>query len=490
MYLAWPRVLPSVLACTLLLACVPARAATPPNIILISVDTLRSDRLPAYGYGAIRTPQLDRFRADSILFERAWTHTPLTAPSHASMLTGRLPADHGIRDNSGFTLERHIPTVAEELTRRGYATAAMVSTKVLAAKTGLAKGFAVYDQQFTPADAAERDGAQTIAAASKWIAAQKQRPFFLFLHLYEPHQPYKKMTGIASAYDAEIVRVDQLLGGLFDELRRLRLYDHALIIFTSDHGEGLGEHGEKQHGILLYREVLQIPLIVKLPNNTRKATSVAADAQLLDIAPTILQHGGAHERLSVLPGASLLSLPPSRRIYAESFYPRFQLGWHELHSIIDGSLHLIAGRRVELYDLARDPQERKNLVDDQRRQAFALLRELRKISTPARAPAATAPDEALLGLGYLSGGGDDDDTTFHPHPPDRIMIFNPMLKLMTALKRKHYKEALTRADEILKQHPSFPEVWERKAMALIGLKRQGEAERAIEEAMRLSKSAP
>jgi tetratricopeptide (TPR) repeat protein len=298
------------------------------------------------------------------------------------------------------------------------------------------------------------------------------------------------MAGITNAYDAEIVRVDQLLGNFFDELRRLRIYDRALIVFTSDHGEGLGEHGEKQHGILLYREALQVPLIVKLPNNARKGTRVAADAQLIDIAPTILQHGGANERLAVLPGASLLALPPSRKIYAESFYPRFQLGWHEMHSILDGSLHLIAGRRVELYDLARDPQERKNLVDDQRRQAVALLRDLRAMSKPARAPAATAPDEALLGLGYLSGGGTEDDTAFHPHPPDRITIFNPMLKLMTALKRKEYKQALTIADEILEKNPAFPEVWERKAAALVGLKRQDEAVRALQEAMRLSKSAP
>ncbi len=474
-----------------LLVCLEADAA-PPNVILVSVDTLRSDRMPAYGYGAIRTPHLDRFRADAVLFERAWSHAPLTAPAHASMLTGRLPADHGIRDNSGFVLDRHIPTVTEDLTRRGYATGAMVSSKVLAPKTGLAKGFAVYDQQFTPADAAERDGAETIAAASRWIGKQKKQPFFLFLHLYEPHAPHRKMAGVADAYDAEIVRVDALLGRFFDELRRLRLYEQSLIVFTSDHGEGLGEHGEKQHGVLLYRESLQVPLIVKFPGNARRGARVAAHAQLIDIAPTILQQAGASARLEALPGISLLALagpnPPSRTVHAETLYPRFQLGWHELHSIIEGDLHLIAGRRIELYDLTRDLRERANVVDARRHQAVPMLRKLRSVTHPASTPATTALDESLLGLGYLSGGS--VETTFHPHPPDRIAIFNPMLKLMTALKRKQYKEALARAEEILKSHPTFSEVWERKAQALLGLKRRSEAERAIEKAMRLRESRP
>jgi choline-sulfatase len=479
----------------LLIASLAAHAAAPPNIILISVDTLRSDRLPAYGYGAIRTPALDRFRTDAVLFERAWSHAPLTAPAHASMLTGRLPSDHGIRDNSGFTLERRIPTVAEDLARHGYATAAMVSSKVLASKTGLAKGFAVYDQQFSPADAAERDGAATIAAALQWIGTgigtRRKQPYFLFLHLYEPHTPYQKLSGVADAYDAEIVRVDALLGKFFDELRRQRTYESSLIVFTSDHGEGLGDHGENQHGVLLYREALQVPLIVKFPGNARRGARVAADAQLIDIAPTILQQAGAHTRLEALPGMSLLALAasnsPSRTIYAETLYPRFQLGWHELHAIISGNLHLIAGRRVELYDLARDPAERTNLVDDQRRQAVALLRQLRSLTHPARTPSSTAPDESLLSLGYLSGGS--EETTFRPHPPDRIAIFNPMLKLVTALKRKHYEEALARSEEILKTNPTYPEVWELKARALLGLKRREEANRALEQAMRLERES-
>jgi tetratricopeptide (TPR) repeat protein len=263
-------------------------------------------------------------------------------------------------------------------------------------------------------------------------------------------------------------------------------------VFTSDHGEGLGEHGEKQHGVLLHRESLQIPLIVKFPRNERRGARIAADAQLIDIAPTILQQAGASSRLEALPGMSLRALaglkPPLRAIHAESFYPRFQLGWHELHSVIEGNLHLIAGRRVELYDLARDPRERTNVVDEQRRQAVSLLRRLRGVTDPAPTPAPAALDESLLSLGYLSGGS--DDTTFRPHPPDRIGIFNPMLKLMTALKRRQYADALSRAEEILKTHPTFPEVWECKARALLGLERRRDAGQALDEALRLRESDP
>ncbi len=203
----------ATLLATLSGTAVSAVAATPPNVILISVDTLRSDHLPAYGYQAIRTPQLDRFRADAILFERAWSPYPLTAPAHASLLTGLLPESHGIRDNSGFTLNATVPTLAGELSRLGYATAAMVSSKVLAPKTGLSRGFATYDAP----QPGERDGARTIAGALRWMNGQKKKqPFFLFLHLYEPHAPHAKMAGIADPYDAEIVRVDALLGTFFD----------------------------------------------------------------------------------------------------------------------------------------------------------------------------------------------------------------------------------------------------------------------------------
>ncbi|HEV7243316.1 MAG TPA: sulfatase [Thermoanaerobaculia bacterium] len=474
-----------------LVAMLLASSAAGTNIVLVSVDTLRADRLPAYGYRAIRTPAIDRFRADSVLFRRAWTHCPLTAPAHASMLTGLLPQQHGLRDNSGYALDRRVATVAEQLQSRGYRTGAFVSSVVLGKEdTKLDRGFERWDETFAEGEKT-RKGDATVAAALAWLDERKGRPFFLFVHTYEPHTPYEKLPGVADAYDAEVVRSDGIVGALFDALRSRKLYDDALILFTSDHGEGLGEHDEPEHGTLLYRTTLQIPLIVKLPGAALRGKSVAADAQLIDLAPSMLEHAGLPREAARLSGMSLAKLArsgsASRAIHAETLYPRNQLGWHELRSVVRGDLHLIAGRRVALHDLRTDPGERVNLADARRREAFALLQEVKRVAAAAKRPSASTSAktaEALQSLGYLSGGS-GDETTYHPDPRDRMPIFGQQLKLMTALRRAQYDEALARADAILARHPSFIEVWERKAIALLGLGRRKEAEEAVQRAMKL-----
>jgi arylsulfatase A-like enzyme len=461
-----------------------AGASLPP-VIIISADTLRSDRLPAYGYRGIRTPHLDELRGDSVLFERAWSPYPLTAPAHASIFTGLLPGRHGVRDNSGYTLTRGVRTLPEILARHGYATGAAISSEVLRASTGLSRGFSFYDESFqTP----ERSGTETVGVALSWLSANKSKPPFLFVHLYEPHWPYEPLPSIADPYDAEIVRVDVLVGRLVEGLRRREIYDQSLVVFLSDHGEGLRDHGEQQHGVLLYREALQIPLMVKFPGNRWRGRRVSSNVQLIDIAPTIIDQI-ARPVPGTFPGVSLAGLvtrdSSSRAIYAETWYPRNQLGWHELRSMIRDDVHLIAGRRVELYDLTRDPGEKTDLSDSSRRKAVALLRELRAHDSPATRPnAGSARSEALSALGYLSGGG-EDETVFHPEPRDRIMILPPMLRLMTALRRDQNADALRITNELLSEHPTFIELWERKAMALLGLGRKKEAEAAAREATRL-----
>ncbi len=476
-------------AAAIVVAMLLASSAAGANVVLVSVDTLRSDRLPAYGYRAIRTPALDRFRADAILFRRAWTHYPLTAPAHTSMLTGLLSQQHGIRDNSGYTLDRGVTTVAQQLQSRGYRTGAFVSSAVLDEDTGLGRGFERWDDDFEKGETTRR-GDATVAAALAWLDTRKGRPFFLFVHLYEPHTPYEKLPGVADAYDAEIVRVDGIAGALFEALRTRKLYDDALIIFTSDHGEGLGEHDEREHGTLLYRTTLQVPLIVKLPRAALRGRSVDADAQLIDLAPTMLEHASLPREAAKLSGTSLVKLAredgPTRAIHAETMYPRNQLGWHELRSVLRGDLHLIAGRRVEMHDLRADPGERVNVADARRREAVALLQELRRMAAvPSPAASASAEKaEALRSLGYLSGGS-GDETTYHPDPRDRMPVLAQQLKLTAALRRAEYDEALRRAEAILAGNPTFIEVWERKAIALLGLGRRKEAEAAVQRAMQL-----
>ncbi|HWX25209.1 MAG TPA: sulfatase, partial [Vicinamibacteria bacterium] len=267
-------------------------------LVLISIDTLRSDHLPAYGYRAVETPHLDRLRKDSILFEHAYSHVPLTLPSHVSLLTGLLPFEHGVRDNLGYRLDSKAhPTLATLLKAQGYATGAAVSAYVLRGATGIGASFDFYEDRIEApegsqaASQAQRRGGQTAALASKWLQRVKDGPFFLFFHVYEPHAPYEPPEPFKSryplAYDGEIATADQIVGDFLEELRRAGVYDRALVILVSDHGEGLGEHGEQEHGILLYRWALQVPLLLKLPRGQRAGTSLAAPVQLIDVVPTV-----------------------------------------------------------------------------------------------------------------------------------------------------------------------------------------------------------
>ncbi|MGH9423279.1 MAG: sulfatase, partial [Thermoanaerobaculia bacterium] len=240
-------------------------------VILISIDTLRSDHLPAYGYKGVATPNIDALRADGILYERAYSHVPLTLPSHVSILTGMLPADSGIRDNIGNRLSPSIPTIADLLKKNGYATGAAVSAFVLRHETGVNHGFDFFDDSTRPAAGGEvlgriqRSGGETLQAARRWLDTQGERPFFFFIHFYDPHTPYEPPEPFFSKYpnhyDGEIAYTDSIVGDLIDDLKKKGVYDKALIILLSDHGEGLNEHGEEEHGLFLYREEIQVPLI-------------------------------------------------------------------------------------------------------------------------------------------------------------------------------------------------------------------------------------
>ncbi|HEY3057113.1 MAG TPA: sulfatase, partial [Thermoanaerobaculia bacterium] len=255
-------------------------------VILISIDTLRADHLPAWGYRAGSTPNLDRLARQSVLFRNAYSHCPLTLPSHVSVISGLLPPRHGVRDNIGFRFEsRDRNTLPEVLRRNGYRAGAAVSSYVLRGETGLRALFDDYDDdiEFRPGSVLaelERPGAETAAIAERWVDENRTRPFFYFLHIYEPHAPYNAPApfrwSAPTAYDAEIAYADSIVGGFLDHLRERGLFDRAIIIVIGDHGEGLGDHGESTHGLLLYREALHVPLIVKLPHDDGGGTTVGS----------------------------------------------------------------------------------------------------------------------------------------------------------------------------------------------------------------------
>jgi arylsulfatase A-like enzyme/Flp pilus assembly protein TadD len=463
----------------------------PPPIILISIDTLRSDHLPAYGYRGIATPHLDAFRRDAVLFERAYSHTPLTLPSHATILTGTLPAVHGVYDNVGFRM-KSVPRLPSQLKSRGYATAAAVSAYVLRGATGISEGFDAYDDAIDRSardqslGAVQRAGAKTIDIAQHWIAAQNgERPFFYFLHLYEPHAPYEApepfRSRYSNAYDAEVAYSDELLGELFSFLRERGLYDRALIIVLSDHGEGLGDHDEEEHGIFLYREAIQVPLLVKLPSQARANETVKTPVGLQDVAPLILRAlDDPQHAVDVKP----------RPIYSETWYPRFHFGWSDLHSLIDGDEHFIDAPRAELYDLHNDPAERKNILADQRRRAAALRAAIAPMKHEPEAPSAVDPEEAqkLAALGYI-GSGTMARSGPLPDPKDRTATFRDLRKAFRLQREGKDAEALAMFDRILAQDPEMIDAWDVRSKLLFRMGRTAESIASAKEALRRSPSS-
>ena len=451
------RLLPLLL---LVLAC--SRAETPREqspVIVISIDTLRADHLPAYGYRAIATPAIDALRADGILYASAWSHAPTTLPSHASILTGLLPYQHGVRNNIGYKLEGH-DSLPAMLKRSGYATGAAVSAYVLRGETGLGPLFDFYDDDVAgPANVSigriTRDGFATSDVASQWIARQNG-PFFFFLHLFEPHTPYE------GSYDAEIVKSDAIVGRFLDRLKAAGIYDRALIVLLSDHGEGLGDHGEGEHGVFLYRETMQVPLIVKLPNSSRAGETIDTPVQLIDVMPTIAKLTG-----NATNGASLLEPPASRQIYAETMLPRIHFGWSELKSIVAAPHHFIDAPRVELYDLARDPRERTNIAADERRVLADLRRAMESHASELNAPSNISGEDAekLAALGYIGSVRSTEGEL--PDPKDRISD-------LEALKRASTIEDFR---AIVTRNPQFADAWLRLAALQ---ERQGQLDDAIE----------
>src|SRR5580765_1562287 len=263
---------------------------------MISIDTLRADHLPPYGYTRVRTPAIDALAADGVLFERAYSHAPQTLPAHVSILSGRLPFEHGVRDNAGFSVLPSEPMLPDRLRARGYATGGVVSAFVLRKETGIDKGFDFFDGSMPPAPAdmsiaqVQRDGAQSEAIAERWLDGLPSSRFFLFLHLYEPHKPYTPPERFKqyAPYDGEIAYADEIVGRLIAHLRTKGLYDAATIVLLSDHGEGLGDHGEQEHGLFVYDEAIHVPLIIKQEGNAGAGRRIADLVQHIDLVPTIL----------------------------------------------------------------------------------------------------------------------------------------------------------------------------------------------------------
>jgi arylsulfatase A-like enzyme/Flp pilus assembly protein TadD len=464
------------------LPALPAVAAEqPPNVLLVTLDTVRADRLGCYGYQKIRTPHIDRLASEGVLFEKAFTPVPITLPAHAVLFTGTYPMMTGMHDFSGNSLNPKQATMASLLRDQGYTTAGFVGSAVLDSRFGLGQGFDVYHADFdfsrlheTNLDAMEMRGDLVVDQALAWLEQNQRRPFFLWVHLYDPHHPYQPPPPYdseykARPYDGEIAFADAQAGRLLEHLRAKELYDQTLIVLASDHGEGLGEHNEKTHGFFIYTTTLQIPLIFKLPApKSVPRAQVAVPVTLVDVLPTVLQLVGLPVS-GQIQGRSLLPLMLGREeesaegMYAESFLPRLHFNWSELRSLRRGPYHFIDAPRPELYDLSTDPRELRNLYEQRGEKAEEMRRQLDGFiakhsrasgqETAETTPLDPALAERLKSLGYVavSGGTNPSgaDATL-PDPKDRIEMYELVSEAIADSQSRRYAASVSKLQAALK----------------------------------------
>jgi arylsulfatase A-like enzyme len=388
-------------------------AVRPTGLVIVTLDTTRADRLPAYGFSGIATPALDGLAARGAVFDEAMSVAPLTLPAHTSLFTGLYPPNHGVRDNTDRALDPAHATLARMLHDRGFQTAAFVGSVVLSADRGLSQGFDVYDdgRENGAPPPRRRTGREVVDRARAWINGLTGRPFFLWVHLYDVHAPqtlpmeFRRASG--DQYEGGIAYVDTQLGRVLDALAGRHLLSKTIIVVAGDHGESLGEHGEEEHGIFLYDSTLHVPLILCAPGVA--TTRVTGAASLVDVVPTVLRllriAAPARRDGVSLVSALTLGRVPEHALYAESLYAA-HFGWGALRMVRDGRFTFIDAPRPELYDLETDPRESHNVADAHIATAVALRRELLDMTASGAAQgdgARLSQDRlrALEALGYV-----------------------------------------------------------------------------------------
>jgi len=485
------RFLGSFLLITLSSTFATSKPAAPANIILITIDTARADRMGFLGSTLWLTPNLDVLARQGTVFTRAYAHVPLTTPSHATILSGTYPQFNQLGD-LGTALSSELPSLPDVLRQHGYETAAFVGSQVLdpksAAAPGFARGFDTYDAGFHSRRegedryaSEERRAATVVDHALAWLKRQPRKPVFLWVHLYDPHDPYDppepfKSKYAAAAYDGEIAYVDSALGTLFEGLRTAGLYDTSIIAVAADHGEAFGEHDEESHGFFLYDETVHVPLLIKLPAGRAPTARVSKRAGLVDVAPTLLSAAGVAVP-SRMQGESLLPSMTSeknnlvnrgsleRPLYAETDYPQRAFGWSWLRSLRAGKYLYIDAPRRELYDESTDPKALHNLAEASPALADTLQAQLdefrRKTSEGSVSEqSGISPEQAekLQALGYITSGSsssDDEKTKRGPDPKDKIKTANLLHRALLAVDEERFSDAVPQLEEVLKEQPDL-----------------------------------
>lgn len=514
----------------------------PPNVVLITLDTTRADRMGFLGSQRGLTPNLDGLARESVCFTRAYSQAPLTPVSHAVILTGTYPQFNQVND-FGKPLREDLPYLPDLLRKRGYATGAFIGSLILDPLDGTApgfdRGFDVYDAGFhlrrhgtDRYKSVERRAAVVVDSALGWLSQLANPPFFLWIHLYDPHDPYDppapfKERYAAQPYDGEIAYADSALGKLFAELRRHGLFDETLITVVADHGESLGAHGENTHGIFLYDETLHVPLCIKLPLNRSAGKRVETRVRLVDVAPTLLEEAGikipkemqgestagmmqpaatpspaqarvrksskpASER--AVPGAKGADFLPDRPAYAETDYPHRAFGWSALRALRIGKYLYIQAPERELYSQTSDPEAKHNVAPTAKAVADTLAFEMeqfrQKTSQTLVELAKPDPEQAqkLGALGYVASDFESSQAEKKltgADPKTKIEVSNLLHDAMFDVEDARYEEALPLLKKALAEQPNLPVANMQYGMAQARLKNYAEAIGPLQKAVEL-----
>lgn len=453
------------------------------NVIILTLDTTRWDRLGAYGDRTASTPNLDRLAGEGVLFEQAIAPVPLTLPAHSTLFTGLLPPRHGVRDNGGYVLDARHRTLASLLKSEGWQTGAFVGAFVLDSKWGLNQGFDTYIDRFDVSKYQQvslggvaRRATEVVDNAMPWLEQHASRRFFAWLHFYDAHTPYDPPEPFRSRfgdrrYAGEIAYVDHEIGRVLRWLDTRGIADRTIVVAIGDHGESLNEHREATHGLFVYDATLRVPFIVRAPYESMRNRRVPGTVRTEDVMPTVLDLAG-RAAPNGLQGRSLVRLMTGEardlnlEAYSESLYARNHFGWSELKALRAGRFKYIATTRPELYDVEADPGELKNLFDARRqiaeRMAAALARVAVEEADASAGPSAVDPEtrERLAALGYIGSFTETprEPGSALPDPKDKIDIFN----LMTAAREAGADDSqatLNRLEKVVAQDPNVLDAW-------------------------------
>jgi arylsulfatase A-like enzyme/tetratricopeptide (TPR) repeat protein len=509
-----------------------AAAAESPNIILITVDTTRADRMGFLGSQRGLTPNLDALARRSVVFTHAYAQAPFTAPSHATILTGTNPQYHNVQ-NFEEPLAKDVPYTPAILQAQGYHTAAFVATIVLDPAQGfgigLDRGFDAYDAGFHMATRGEdhysstgRRGSVVLDHALAWLNKRPSGPFFIWVHLYDAHFPYDPPEPFLSRYKSEpydggIAYVDSVVGKLLSELRTRGLFENSLIAVMADHGEALGDHGEEFHGFFLYDATIHVPLLMKMPGDRFAGKRIEDHVGLVDVAPTILQTVGIAVPQE-MQGESLLdkmltpkppvgagtafvaASSPERPLYAETEFGLRAYGWSAVRSLRTGKYLFIEAPRRELYDLSADPKAEHNLEASSKAVADTLQGQLNtfrqktsKRATAFAAPSTPEAEEKLAALGYVAASNFSPKVAamgLGADPKDKIDVGNMMAHVNTLLEETRFDEAILLLQKVLAKEPNMPIAYAKLGTAEAGLGNVPEAVKAKRKAVELIPDSP